>query len=176
MAPRITITIRRRVTLAVVCMCWLAVLAPTHVLCGAAAAADETFEFSPLKLPRTVADLPAFCASAKQTDDAKAAKLGLVCYAGTGFKGADQARFYFLGDSLYQVELEYKPATVDALGGMGALLRKLVQAFGPADISDASRRSWRINSERRADFYFSRDPALLVLTETMLEQAVQDRR
>ena len=91
-------------------------------------------------------------------------------------KNADLARFYFCDDRLYQLEIGYHLARVEKLGGMQAVLQKLIDTWGPADHAGQSRWTWqRPMYQRRADFYAWLERAQLTITDMSWMPAVAKR-
>jgi hypothetical protein len=126
----------------------------------------STFDFEGLALPATTAQLarefPAARRDRQRVDD----EIGLECYAVGELKNADVARFYFCDGQLYQFEVEYSLARVEKLGGMQAVLQKLIDAWGPVDHAGESRWTWqRPIYQRRADFYAWPTSAQLTITD-----------
>jgi hypothetical protein len=104
-------------------------------------------------------------------------KVGLTCYTVENLSSADRAQFFFFEGRLYQLEIEYGVQRIDALGGMQALVRKLVKAFGDADNAYGNRRTWhQPTCTRRADFYTSPLGGRLVVTDTSMSGLVEARQ
>jgi hypothetical protein len=103
-------------------------------------------------------------------------EIGLECYEVRDLKNVDLARFYFCDGRLYQLEIVYQLARVEKLGGMPALVQKLVDTWGPADHVGESRWTWqRPTYQRRADFYAWPQRAQLTITDTSWMQVVGSR-
>src|SRR5262249_34836648 len=102
---------------------------------------------------------------------------GLTCYTVENLKSADRVQFFFFDGRLYQMEIEYGAKRIDAQGGMEALVRKLVKAFGDADNAYGNRRTWhQPTCNPRADFYTSNVGARLVMTDTSKSKLVEARQ
>jgi len=136
----------------------------------------RTFDFEGLGLPASAAQLKKDFPKVQHDAQAVDGEVGLACYSVRDLKNVDLARFYFCDDKLYQVEIEYRLARVEKMGGMQTLLRKLIDTWGPADHAGQSRWTWqRPAYMRRADFYSWADSAQLVITDTTLMPVVAER-
>jgi hypothetical protein len=116
---------------------------------------------------------------AAQTDRGEEvdARAGLTCYTVDKLNSADRAQFFFFDGRLYQMEIEYRAKRIAAQGGMQALVRKLVKAFGDADNAYGNRRTWhQPTCSRRADFYTSPVGGRLAVTDTSLSRLVESRQ
>ena len=134
----------------------------------------DTFNFEGLRLPKDTAQLKKQYPSATSESIGLDDKVGLVCYVVKDMPQADVARYYFFDGSLYQLAITYSPARIERLGGMGAVLRKLVSSFGPSNHAATSRWTWMLNSSLRADFYGT-NGGLLVVTKTDMTPVVDKR-
>jgi len=134
----------------------------------------DTFNFEGLSLPKNTEDLKKQYPSATSESIGLDEKVGLVCFVVKDLPQADLARFYFFDGSLYQVAITYDPARIERLGGMSAVLRKLVSSFGPSNHAATTRWTWMLNSSLRADFYGT-SGGLLVVTKTNLSPVVNKR-
>jgi hypothetical protein len=125
-----------------------------------------TFDFEGLKLPTSEEKLRREFPEARRAAGRVDEEIGLACYEVGDLKNADLARFYFCDGELYQFEVEYSLARVEKLGGMQAVLQKLVDAWGPVDHAGESRWTWqRPTYQRRADFYAWPASAQLTITD-----------
>ncbi len=174
---RTLIVISRVVSLA----CGVCLLAAVGAACGQEfddipTDALEKFHFEGLKFSTAPAELKKKFPAAERDAEKSDAKLSVVCYRVTHLKTADVARFYYVDDMLYQVEVDYQPKRIEAQGGADAMIRKLVAAWGPAGHVDAMRRTWQEPTVgRRADFYPGADGARLFVTDTNLTAIVGER-
>lgn len=125
-----------------------------------------TFDFEGMPLPTSAAELQRQFPGAKRDRERVDEEIGLVCYEVRDLKNADVARFYFCDDRLYQLEIGYNLARIEKLGGMQAVLQKLIDTWGPADHAGQSRWTWqRPMYQRRADFYARPERAQLMITD-----------
>jgi len=138
----------------------------------------DGFKFEGLPIGCSLEDLTKKYPQAKlDNSDKLDRKAGLTCYTVEKLKSADRAQFFFLDGQLYQMEIEYGTKRIDAQGGMQALVRKLVKAFGDADNAYGNRRTWhQPTCNRRADFYTSNVGARLVMTDTSKSGLVEARQ
>jgi hypothetical protein len=135
-----------------------------------------TFDFEGLALPKSVDELKRDFPEARPTRERIDEEIGLECYEVGDLKDADVARFYFCDRQLYQFEVEYNLARVEKLGGMRAILQKLIDAWGPVDHAGESRWTWqRPMYQRRADFYAWPTSAQLTLTDLTYMPVVSRR-
>ncbi len=103
-------------------------------------------------------------------------RLGCQCYVVEKLKTADAARFSFVDDKLYQIEVTYKEPRLLGLGGIEMVLRRLVDMLGAADHAGESRWTWQQpNCNRRADLFGMPDGALLLVSELNLVPIVEQR-
>ena len=70
----------------------------------------------------------------------------------------------------------YEPNRIASQGGMGAVLRRLVNSFGPPDHVDNVRRTWSPNSRERIDFYSRSNAGTLVVTDNTLINVVEQKQ
>jgi hypothetical protein len=134
------------------------------------------FDFEGMELPQNARQLKAQFPTAELDKDRVAGAAGLECYVLRDVKNADLARFYFCDDRFYQLEIGYKEARVEKLGGMSSVVQKLVDLWGPADHVGESRWTWqRPMYMRRADFYTRPDGGQLTLTDMALMPSVNQR-
>jgi hypothetical protein len=160
----------------------VALLASIH-WAGAVDMADDInprtlskFNFEGLSLSTTVDDLKQHYPSIEQVDDDIDQRLARERYTVKDLKTADVARFFFCDGQLYQLEIMYRAPRLERLGGLEAVLRKLVAEFGSADHAGESRWTWQQpNCGRRADLYGTRDGAYLVVTDMNLIPVVEHR-
>jgi hypothetical protein len=125
-----------------------------------------SFDFEGMALPDNVAELKQQYPDAHRDQQRVDEQVGLECYKLSDLKNADVARFYFCDDRLYQVEIVYELPRVKKLGGMQALVHKLIDTWGPADHVGQRRWTWlRLMYNRRADFYTWPDAAQLTITD-----------
>jgi len=125
-----------------------------------------TFDFEGMALPTSAAELQKQFPDARRDEQRVDAQIGLECYELGDLKNVDVARFYFCDGQLYQLEIVYGLARIEKLGGMQAVLQKLIDIWGPADHVGDSRWTWqRPMYKRRADFYASPERARLAITD-----------
>jgi hypothetical protein len=126
----------------------------------------STFDFEGMALPGSPTELERRVPQAKRDHERVDEEIGLVCYEVRDLANVDFARFYFCDDRLYQLEVGYSLARVEKLGGMQAVVQKLVAIWGPADHAGESRWTWqRPMYQRRADFYSWPDRAQWTITD-----------
>ncbi|MEX0678210.1 MAG: hypothetical protein WD063_14100 [Pirellulales bacterium] len=153
---------------------------------GAAARAGEwfdlddkalaTFDFEGMTLATSAVEFEQQFPDAKRDREPVDEEIGLECYEVRDLKNADVARFYFCDGRLYQLEIGYNLARVEKLGGMQAVLQKLVDTWGPADHAGESRWTWqRPMYKRRADFYAWPERAQLTITDMAWMPVVAQR-
>lgn len=134
------------------------------------------FDFEGVTLATTPDELKKLLPTLESDEQKSEQKIHVDCYLAADLKTADAARFYFVDDKLYQIEIDYQAERIESLGGMNLMLRKLVMMFGFPDHADATRRTWQQPTiGRRADFYANREGARLFLTDTNLTLIVQQR-
>lgn len=157
-------------------VCRAAAVVVSALLFDAAASAGEwldldnkalaTFDFDGLAIPTSTANLRQQFPRARRDQERVDEEIGLECYEVRDLKNADFARFYFCDGRLYQLEIGYDLARVEKLGGMRAVVQKLIDTWGPADHVGESRWTWqRPAYMRRADFYSWPDRAQLAITD-----------
>jgi|GEM_PF-2094172 len=159
----------------------LLVIAAGNAVAAPPFALDEdalaTLSFEGIELPTSSKALLEKFPAAKPEQQEDVQKHGMSCYVVTDFPNADTARFYFCDDRLYQFEASYSLDRLEQQGGAQALLRKLIQNWGPVDHAGESRWTWkRAMYSRRADFYAWPDRAKLTITELGLLPIVTARR
>jgi hypothetical protein len=136
----------------------------------------ETFDFEGLSLPTSVQKLKQEYPDARRDHERVDERIGLECHEVGNLKNAEVARFYFCDGRLYQFEVEYSLARVEKLGGMQAVLQKLIDRWGPVDHAGESRWTWqRPRYKRRADFYGWPTGAQLTLTDLTWMPIVERR-
>jgi hypothetical protein len=138
----------------------------------------EGFRFEGLPLSASLAEFKRrFPAAQVDTSDELDRKAGLTCYTLSDLKSADVAQFYFFGNRLYQIDIEYARDRIESKGGMEAVMRRLVGMFGNPDNAYGNRRTWQQPTcGRRADFYSSRDGGRLIVTDTNISARVEARQ
>jgi hypothetical protein len=125
-----------------------------------------TFDFEGMALPGSPTELQRQFPHAMRDHQRVDEEIGLSCYEVRDLTNVDFARFYFCDDRLYQLEVGYSLARVEKLGGMQAVLEKLIEIWGPADHAGESRWTWqRPMYQRRADFYSWPDRAQWTITD-----------
>lgn len=135
-----------------------------------------TVTFEGLSLPTSIDELKEQFPQAKRTEDRVDRQVGLECYEVADLKSADLARYYFLDGALYQLEVVYDLPRVKQMGGMQALVQRLVDVLGPADHVGQRRWTWqRAMYLRRADFYTWPDHAQLSISDTSLMPIITSR-
>jgi hypothetical protein len=135
-----------------------------------------TFDFDGMSLPTSVEKLKQEFPAARRDQKRVDERIGLECYEVDDLKNAEVARFYFCDDRLYQFEVEYSLDRVAKLGGMQAVLQKLIDRWGPVDHAGESRWTWqRPMYKRRADFYAWPASAQLTITDLTWMPIVERR-
>jgi hypothetical protein len=162
--------------------CAFLLLAAVNTDCAKGASNDISFHslaefnFEGLSFSDGVAQMKQRFPSATVSPDKLDEALGRERYVVTQLKTADLARIFFFDGKLYQFGIVYEADRLKNLGGMEALLLKLVGMLGPADHAGESRWTWQQPScGRRADLYTTRDGALLVITDMNLIPVVEKR-
>jgi len=162
--------------------CAFCLLTAVNAACARVASNDLSFHslaefnFEGLSFSDGVAQMKQRFPSAIVSPDKLDEVLGRERYVVTQLKTADLARIFFFDGKLYQFGIVYEADRLKNLGGIGALLLKLVGMLGPADHAGESRWTWQQPScGRRADLYATRDGALLVITDMNVIPVVEKR-
>jgi hypothetical protein len=135
-----------------------------------------TFDFEGLAVPTSTAELKTQFPDATRDRDRVDEEIGLECYEVRELDNVDLARFFFCDGRLYQLEIVYNLPRVEKLGGMRAIVQKLVDSWGPADHVGESRWTWqRPMYQRRADFYSWPTSAQLTITDMAWMPIVAER-
>ncbi len=134
------------------------------------------FTFEGVPLNSSVAQLKKRFPEARAASDELDRQLGRQRYVVEGLKTANTARFFFVDDKLYQIEVTYKEPRLLELGGIEMVRRRLIDMLGAADHAGESRWTWQQpNCNRRADLFGMPDGALLLVTELNLIPVVEQR-
>lgn len=132
------------------------------------------FRFEGVTFRTTYTQFKRMFPKARYEADKSDKAIGLDCYVVDKLTTADEARFYFFGGLLYQIEANYKSERIDSAGGLASLVQQMVTDLGPAQHVAQSRRTWQQpNIARRADLYTPGEGAQLVVTNTGLITRVQ---
>ncbi|MGE0536255.1 MAG: hypothetical protein AB7O68_14845 [Pirellulales bacterium] len=108
-------------------------------------------------------------------------RIGLKVYYATISDVADGAKFSFLDDRLFKIEIMYLPERLTKLGGLEAFSEKLITAFGKPDQNKTGEQgfvvTWRRSDlNRYAYFGNTSDAAILAVCDTLPEGVLQARR
>ena len=134
------------------------------------------FTFEGLPLGSSVGQLKKQFPAAEAITDELDRKLSRERFVVSDLKVADTARFFFVDNKMYQIEVTYKESRLLQLGGIETVRRQLVTQLGAADHAGESRWTWQQpNCNRRADLFGMPDGALLVVTELSLIPVIEQR-
>jgi hypothetical protein len=135
-----------------------------------------TFKFQGIALADGIEPLVKRFPKAAYRYDEFEKRVGLECYAVADSDVADEAIFYFYQDRLYQMQIGYTRARIEATDDNDALRRSLVAQLGIADHAEPAFHSWR-RTGWRVDLYTNAADggALLLVTDTNYERSVNHR-
>lgn len=155
------------------------------LLCAGTARADSdamaSFRFRGMPLGTEYREFVRRYPGATFLGDQSQERMGLKIYFATISDVADGAKFSFLDERLFQIEIMYLPERLTKLGGLDSFAQKLRSAFGKPDdyktFEQGFLTTWRRSDlNRYAYFGKTADAVVLSVCDTVPEAVLQSRR
>jgi hypothetical protein len=159
-------------------------LSPSRSFGGEPNTADKVlagFQFEGIPLGTAFADFERQSPNAVARPNESEENVRYKSYIAAAKNSADAAMFRFFDDRLFRIEIVYTPSRLEKLGGATTITRKLVAMLGTPDETKQHKQGslmiWnRPKVHRRAELTAAGPGVLLTVTDTRLEDALNQRR